>query len=147
MTERFITKELDPGALKAMLALENYLSTTSISPLHHELIRIRASQLNGCAYCIYKHTKDARKLGETEERLYLLNAWRESPQFSDEERIILAMVEEITFISKQGLTTATYDQAVQHFGLKGTAELIMAVNVINAWNRIGISSHRVPGKN
>jgi AhpD family alkylhydroperoxidase len=146
MTERFIMRDTDPAAFKAMLGLESYLASTGISPLHHELIRVRTSQLNGCAYCIDKHTQDARKMGETEQRLYLLNAWRESPQFSDEERIILAITEEVTFISQQGLTAATYDKAVQHFGVKGTAEIIMAVNVINAWNRIGISSHRVPGK-
>lgn len=146
MTERFIMKEVDPAAFKAMLGLESYLSSTSISPLHHELIRVRASQLNGCAYCINKHTEDARKMGETEQRLYLLNAWREAPQFSEEEKIILAITEEVTFITQQGLTEATYQKAVQHFGIKGTAELIMAVNVINAWDRIGISSRRVPGK-
>ncbi|HEY9256531.1 carboxymuconolactone decarboxylase family protein [Chitinophaga sp.] len=146
MTERFIMRETDPAAFKAMLGLENYLSSTSISPLHHELIRVRASQINGCAFCIDKHTQDARKLGETEQRLYLLSAWRESPQFSEEERIILAITEEVTHISQQGLTAATYDKAVGHFGVKGTAELIMAVNIINAWNRIGISSQRIPGK-
>jgi AhpD family alkylhydroperoxidase len=146
MTERFLMKEVDPAAYKAMLGLESYLSSTGISPLHHEMIRVRASQINGCAYCIYTHTLDARELGETEQRLYLLNAWRESPQFSDEERIILAITEEVTHISQQGLTAATYEKAVQQFGVKGTAELIMAVNIINAWNRIGISTHRVPGK-
>ena len=146
MTERFLMKEVAPGAYKAMLGLENYLSSTSISPLHHEMIRVRASQINGCAYCIDVHTKDARKLGETEQRLYLLNAWRESPQFTDEERIILAMTEEITHISRQGLTEDTYQKALQQFGMERTAELIMAVNIINAWNRIGISTHRVPGK-
>ncbi|MGO4288319.1 carboxymuconolactone decarboxylase family protein [Chitinophaga sp. RAB17] len=144
--ERFIMKEVDPAAFKAMLGLESYLSSTSISPLHHELIRVRASQLNGCAYCINKHTEDARKMGETEQRLYLLNAWREAPQFSEEEKIILAITEEVTFITQQGLTDATYQKAVQHFGIKGTAELIMAVNVINAWDRIGISTRRIPGK-
>lgn len=146
MTERFIMKEVDPAAFKAMLGLESYLSSTSISPLHHELIRVRASQLNGCAYCINKHTEDARKMGETEQRLYLLNAWREAPQFSEEEKIILAITEEVTFITQQGLTEVTYQKAVQHFGIKGTAELIMAVNVINAWDRIGISTRRIPGK-
>jgi AhpD family alkylhydroperoxidase len=146
MTERFLMKEVDPAAYKAMLGLESYLSSTGISPLHHEMIRVRASQINGCAYCIYTHTLDARELGETEQRLYLLNAWRESPQFSDEERVILAITEEVTHISQQGLTAATYEKSVQQFGVKGTAELIMAVNIINAWNRIGISTHRVPGK-
>ncbi|MBS0031204.1 carboxymuconolactone decarboxylase family protein [Chitinophaga sp. 22321] len=146
MTERFLMKEIEPGAYKAMLGLEAYLSSTGISPLHHEMIRVRASQINGCAYCIDAHTKDARKHGETEQRLYLLNAWRESPQFTDEERIILAITEEVTHISRQGLTEATYQEALQQLGMKRTAEVIMAVNIINAWNRIGISTHRIPGK-
>lgn len=146
MTERFLMKETDPAAFKVMLALEDYLETTSISPLHHEMIRIRASQINGCGYCINVHTQDARKLGETEQRIYLLSVWREAPQFTEEERVILALTEEVTLIHQQGLTAATYEKAVQHFGVKGTAELIMAVNTINAWNRIGISSHRIPGK-
>ncbi|MBO9727370.1 MAG: carboxymuconolactone decarboxylase family protein [Chitinophaga sp.] len=146
MTERFLMKETDPAAFKVMLALEDYLETTSISALHHEMIRIRASQINGCGYCINAHTQDARKLGETEQRIYLLSVWREAPQFTEEERVILALTEEVTLIHQQGLTAATYEKAVQHFGVKGTAELIMAVNTINAWNRIGISSHRIPGK-
>jgi AhpD family alkylhydroperoxidase len=144
MKERFIMKDVQPGAFAAMMALNKYLDTTDIDPLHKELIKVRASQLNGCAYCLDLHTKDARRLGETEQRLYLLSAWRESPQFSEQERIILAMTEEITHISERGLTTATYDQAIAHFGEAGTAQLIMAVVTINAWNRIGVSSHRIP---
>jgi AhpD family alkylhydroperoxidase len=146
MKNRFLMNEVDTNAYSAMLGLEKYLAQTGIAFLHKELIKIRASQLNGCAYCIDKHIKDARAHGETEQRVYLLNAWRESPQFSEEERIILQMTEEITFIHREGLTDATYDRAVQQFGLKGTAELIMAINIINAWNRIGISSRRIPGQ-
>ena len=146
MKERFLMKEIDPAAYTAMLGLEKYLSGTGISPLHQEMIRVRASQLNGCAFCINQHTQDARKAGETEQRLYLLSAWKESPQFTPAERIILAMTEEITFISREGLTETTYQQALKEFGLKGTSELIMAINIINAWNRIGISTHRVPGQ-
>ncbi|MEC5146451.1 carboxymuconolactone decarboxylase family protein [Chitinophaga sp. 212800010-3] len=146
MKNRFLMNEVDTNAYSAMLGLEKYLAQTGIAFLHKELIKIRASQLNGCAYCIDKHIKDARAHGETEQRVYLLNAWRESPQFSEEERIILQMTEEITFIHREGLTDTTYDRAVQQFGLKGTAELIMAINIINAWNRIGISSRRIPGQ-
>ena len=136
--------EIDPKAYKAMIALETYMAGTDIAPLHKELIKVRASQINGCAYCLNSHTKDARKLGETEQRLYLLNAWRESPQFSEEERIILAMTEEITLIDQKGLTDATYEKAVTAFGLEKTASLIMAVVTINAWNRIGISTRLLP---
>lgn len=145
MKERFLMKDVQPEAYAAMMALEKYLDSTGIDPLHKELIKVRASQLNGCAFCLDKHTKDARKLGETEQRLYLLGAWREAPQFSEQERTILAMTEEITFISQRGLTTETYEQALRHFGKAGTAQLIMAITTINAWNRIGISTHRIPG--
>src|SRR5689334_12700967 len=110
MTERFLMKETDPAAFKVMLALEDYLETTSISALHHEMIRIRASQINGCGYCINAHTQDARKLGETEQRIYLLSVWREAPQFTEEERVILALTEEVTLIHQQGLTAATYEK-------------------------------------
>jgi AhpD family alkylhydroperoxidase len=144
MKERFIMKDVQPGAYNAMMALEQYINGTDIPLIHKELIKIRASQLNGCAFCIDKHTQDARRHGETEQRLYLLNAWREAPQFSEEEKIVLAMTEEITHISRQGLTHETYAKALQHFGEARTAQLIMAVTIINAWNRIGISSHRIP---
>jgi AhpD family alkylhydroperoxidase len=144
MKARFNMRDVDPQAYKAMLALETYMAGTDIAPLHKELIKVRASQINGCAYCINSHTQDARKLGETEQRLYLLNAWREAPQFTDEERIILAMTEEITLIHQQGLTDATYEKALAAFGPQKTAALIMAVLTINAWNRIGISSHKMP---
>jgi AhpD family alkylhydroperoxidase len=146
MKERFIMKELQPAAFTAMMALEKYVATTGIDPLHKELIKVRASQINGCAYCLDLHTKDARKLGETEQRLYLLSAWRECPQFSEAERTILAMTEEITLISEKGLTGDTYAKAIHHFGEPGTAELIMAIVTINGWNRIGVSSHRIPGR-
>jgi AhpD family alkylhydroperoxidase len=94
---------LEPKAYEAMQALENYLETTIVSPIHKELIRIRASQINGCAYCINMHTKDARAIGETEQRIYALNAWRETPFFSPEERAILALTEKITNI-KHGVS-------------------------------------------
>jgi AhpD family alkylhydroperoxidase len=146
MTDRFVMKEIQPDAYTAMRGLEKYMASTGINPLHKELLKVRASQINGCAHCLDMHTRDARKLGETEQRLYLLNAWRESPQFSEQERTILAMTEEITLISQRGLSKETYDKAIQQFGESGTAELIMAIVTINAWNRIAISTHQLPGQ-
>ncbi|MBC9929938.1 carboxymuconolactone decarboxylase family protein [Chitinophaga qingshengii] len=146
MKERFFMQEVQPEAFKTMVAMDKYTTTTNISPLHREMIKVRASQLNGCAYCLDKHAADARKLGETEQRLLLLSAWRESPQFTEEERIILAMTEEVTFISQQGLTAGTYNKALACFGLETTAQLLMHIICINAWNRIGIATHRIPGQ-
>ncbi|TDW96819.1 carboxymuconolactone decarboxylase family protein [Dinghuibacter silviterrae] len=145
MNERIRIKEVDPAAYKPMLALESYVaSVKDVSPLHKEMIRIRASQINGCAYCVNMHTADARKLGETEQRIYLMSVWRESPQFSEEERIILAMTEEITLIHKEGLTDNTYARAVDVFGPARTAAIIMMIITINAWNRIGVSTRMKP---
>jgi AhpD family alkylhydroperoxidase len=144
MKERFLMREVQPQAFAVMMGLEKYLAGSGIDPLHKELIKIRASQLNGCAFCIDQHTKDARRLGETAERLFLLPAWRDCALFTEQEKTILAMTEEITFIHRSGLSTATYAQAIEHFGEAGTARLIMAIVAINAWNRIGISTHRIP---
>ncbi|MDP4212709.1 MAG: carboxymuconolactone decarboxylase family protein [Bacteroidota bacterium] len=146
MKERFSMKDVQPDAYAAMQALEKYMAASPINPLYKELIKVRASQINACAFCLDMHTRDARKLGETEQRLYLLNAWSESPQFNEEEKLILAMTEEITMIHKRGLTSKTYEQAIQHFGEAGTAQLIMAVVTINSWNRICIATLRQPGQ-
>src|SRR4051812_20965067 len=127
MEKRFKMREVQPAAYKPLIELSNYINTTAISPLHRELIKIRASQINGCAYCVNQHTKDARKLGETEQRLYLLSVWRESPQFSDEERTILEMTEEITLIHQHGLSETLYQKAITQFGEEKTAQIIMAI--------------------
>ncbi|GAA4300025.1 carboxymuconolactone decarboxylase family protein [Compostibacter hankyongensis] len=145
MKKRFSFKTIEPEGFKAMRGMEQYLSATGIDPLHKELIKVRASQLNGCAFCLDMHARKARELGETEQRLYLLNAWREAPQFSEEEKLILAMTEEITLIGQQGLSEATYEQAVEHFGEKGTAQLMMVIVVINSWNRIMVATQEPPG--
>lgn len=133
----------EPGAYKAMLELEKYLQTSQLQPLHKELIKIRASQINGCAFCINMHTKDARKLGETEQRIYLLNAWRETSLYTEEERAILALTEEVTQI-KKGVSDETYNKAAQLFDDNYLAQIIMAIVTINAWNRIAITSHQQP---
>lgn len=104
MKRRFLMKDVQPEAHKAMRAMEIYLATTAISPLHKELIKIRASQINGCAFCLNLHTKDARALGETEQRIYLLHAWKETDLFTEEEKAILALTEEITLIHQHGLS-------------------------------------------
>ena len=104
LTKRFRIKEIIPDGYKAVLSLENYICKSKINPVYREMIKIRASQINGCAYCIDMHTKDARELGESDRRIYALSAWRESPLFNDEERALLAATEEITNISDNGLT-------------------------------------------
>ena len=139
MNTRINILETQPEAYKAMMGLEKYIAATSLDPIHKELIKIRASQINGCAYCIDMHTKDARKLGLTEQRIYLLNAWKETKLYTEEERTILAMTEEITLIQK-GLSEATYNKAIELFDKNYVAIIMMMVVTINAWNRIAIST-------
>jgi len=143
MQQRILIPKIDPEAYKALMGLEHYLRNSGLSPLQKELIKIRASQINGCAYCINMHTQDARKLGETEQRIYALNAWRETPYFSEEERAILALTEEVTLIQGH-VSDATYSKALELLGEKTLAQTIMAIIAINAWNRIGISTHMMP---
>lgn len=144
MEKRFKMREVQPGAYKPMNELARYVASTGISLIQQEMIKIRASQINGCAYCVNKHTKDAREAGETEQRLYLLSVWRESPQFTEEERLILEMTEEITLIHQRGLSEGLYQKALAQFGEERTAQIIMAIININAWNRIGVSLHMQP---
>src|SRR5690606_17858357 len=101
---------------------------------HKELIKIRASQINGCAFCIDMHTTDAIKLGESQQRIFLLDAWRETDLFTEEERILLQITEEVTLIHKKGLTSATYKKAMEIFGEHYFSQIIMAIATINAWN-------------
>ncbi|MFB2118543.1 carboxymuconolactone decarboxylase family protein [Parapedobacter sp. 2B3] len=147
MQKRVNINSADPNALKAMMGLETYLSHISISKTLKELIKIRASQINRCAYCIDMHTKDALKNGETNQRIFLLNAWKEATEiFTHEERAVLAITEEMTLIRQKGLTDETYKNALQFFSENQIAEIIMAVITINAWNRIAISGLFQPGQ-
>lgn len=141
MKSRLNIQKLEPKAYEAMYGLENYLANSELDKLHLELIKIKASQINGCAFCINMHTKDAMKLGETNQRIFLLNAWRETTLFTEEERLILAMTEEITNISQHGLSEETYQKALTLFSENYIAIIIIAITTINAWNRIAISSH------
>lgn len=142
MNARIQIDQLQPQAYKAMYTLEAYLANCDLSKSHKELIKIRASQINGCAFCINMHTQDALKMGETEQRIFLLNAWEESGLFNEKERTILSMTEEITLIHKNGLSEQTYNAAISLFGESYTAQIIMAISIINSWNRIAISTHK-----
>jgi AhpD family alkylhydroperoxidase len=146
MEKRVNIAEAEPQAFKAMYALENYMSTTRLTKTQKELIKIRASQINGCAFCIDMHTKTALANGETNQRIFLLNAWRETDLFSEEEKAILAVTEEVTLISNHGLSAKTYSKAEEFFTANQIAQLIMAVVTINAWNRIAISTNMEVGK-
>lgn len=141
METRINIKKIEPHAYKGMFALEDYLHTSSLARTHLELIKIRASQINGCAFCINMHTVDALKHGETAQRIFLLNAWRETALFTKEEQVILAMTEEITMINQAGLSDRTYKEAERLFEPQYIAHVIMAIVTINAWNRIAISTH------
>src|SRR5690606_37613948 len=138
MKQRIDIKKLEPQAYEALLKVESYLSRTSLSAPLRELIKIRVSQINKCAYCIEIHTKDARKLGETEQRIYALSAWEESPLFTDEERSVLSLVEEITKISEHGVKDATFQNIRNYFTDNQIAQIIIAINQMNFLNRIAI---------
>lgn len=145
MEKRINIGELEPAAYKALMGLELYLANTSISKTNKELIKIRASQINGCAFCINMHTTDARKLGETEQRIYLLNAWREvHGLYTEEERAVLALTEEMTLIANGGVSDATYQKVKAIFDDNQLAQLMMAIIAINSWNRMAIATHLQP---
>lgn len=143
MEERIKIYKLEPESYKAMMGLEKYLSSTNMSRSLRELIKIRASQINGCAYCIDMHTRDAMAHGVSTRRLFAISAWWESPLFDEKEKAALKMTEEITKISEKGLTDQTYQQAKAVFTDNEIAQIIMAINVINVWNRIAVATHLI----
>lgn len=133
-----------PAAYKAMMGLEAFVQSTGMERSLLELIKIRASQINGCAFCIDMHTKDARKAGESEQRIYMLNAWREAPFYSDEERAVLALTESVTLVTQGHVPDDVYSEAERYFDTKRLGEIIMAIVTINAWNRIAITTRMMP---
>jgi AhpD family alkylhydroperoxidase len=141
MKTRVNVQATEPAAFKAMFGLEAYLKTSKLTPIQLHLIKIRASQINGCAFCIDMHTKEALKDGEAQQRIFLLNAWEETTLYTEEERVILAITEEVTLITKAGLTDKTYSAALAMFDENFIIQIIMAVVAINGWNRIAISTH------
>lgn len=145
MKERLNYARVSPDALKAMRELEKYLSASGLERPLSELVKIRASQINGCAYCLDMHTKDARKAGETEQRLYALSAWRETPFFTERERAALEWTETLTLISENQVPDSLYDSVRKHFDEKEMVALTMAIVAINGWNRLAIGFRTVPG--
>ena len=144
--KRISIPDLEPGAYKGMYGLESYIRNSQIEPILRELIKIRASQINGCAYCIDMHTQEAIKLGETQRRIFALSAWKESPLFTEKEKAVLRLTEEVTLISADGLSDEVYNKVLELFGENVLAQIIMQVIIINSWNRIAVSTHQVFGE-
>ena len=145
MVPRIDYTKVGSGALRAMYGLEKYLAESSIEKPLRELIKVRASQINSCAYCIDMHWKDARAGGETEQRLYGLVAWREGPYYSERERAALAWTEAVTLIAPGHVPHDVYEQARAHFSEKELSDLTLAIATINAWNRLSIAARLRPG--
>lgn len=145
MKQRLNYAKIAPDALKAMLELETYVATSGLERSLYELVKTRASQINGCAYCLDMHTKDARKAGETEQRLYALSAWRETPFYTERERAGLEWTESLTLISENDVPDSLYEAVRKHFNEEELVALTMAIVAINAWNRLAISFRTVPG--
>ncbi len=145
MQEHIIYAKVAPGGVQAIRQLEDYVKTSGLEPSLLELVRLRASQINGCAFCIDMHTKDARVEGESEQRLYGLSAWRESPFYTEREKAALAWTEAITVISEQKVPGEVYERARKQFSEKELVDLTFAVIAINSWNRLAIPFHTPPG--
>ncbi len=138
-------RKVAPLAIEALVGVENYVRSSNLEPSLLHLVRTRASQLNGCAYCLDIHTKDARAIGETEQRLYALSAWRETPFYSKRERAALAWTEAVTNIADGHVPDEVYENARQQFSEKELVDLTVAIIAINGWNRLNISMRAVPG--
>jgi len=146
MQPRLDGQRVAPAAFQAVLALEEYVRKSSrLEPALLELVRMRASQINGCAYCLDMHSKDARARGETEQRLYALNGWREAPFYTDRERAALAWTEAVTLVNQGHVPDSVYEEARARFSEEELVNLTLAVSTINVWNRLCISFRVVPG--
>ncbi|HTQ62521.1 MAG TPA: carboxymuconolactone decarboxylase family protein [Candidatus Solibacter sp.] len=145
MEPRIDARKYAPEAQKAMYTLEQYLSGCGLEHGLMHLLKMRASQINGCAYCIDMHSKDARALGETEQRLYELDAWRETPFYTDRERAALSWTEALTLVSRTHVPDDVYEEVRKHFSEKEIVDLTFVVSTINAWNRLAIALRAVPG--
>ena len=143
MTKRINVYSLEPAAYKALKAVEDYTRAAQLPSSLRELIKIRASQINGCAYCIDMHTEDAIKSGETPRRIFALSAWKESPLFSEEERAVLQLTEEVTMISKHSVSDETYNAVLKFYSENQLAQILMQIVVINSWNRIAVSANQI----
>ena len=143
MTERLDIHDIDPTAHQAVLAMERYVRESGLDPQLYELVKIRASQLNGCAYCLDMHTRDARKAGEEQRRLDVLSAWREAQElFTDRERGAFALTEAVTRIGAEGVPDEVWNAVAEEFDQRGIVHLLMAVATINVWNRLAVATHQ-----
>lgn len=145
MTERIKYSKVAPGAYRAMSGLEKAVRESGLEPSLLDLIRLRASQINGCAYCLDMHWKDARARGESEQRLYSLDAWRETSYYTERERAALAWTEAVTQIAGNHVSDELYEQVRPHFSEEELVNLTLAVVAINGWNRLAISFRTEPG--
>ena len=145
MAARINYEKVAPGAIQAMRKVEEYVRGSGLERSLLELVKLRASEMNGCAYCVDMHTKDARSQGETEQRLYAVVAWRDAPFFTERERAALAWTEVVTWVSWQHAPDDIYQTARQHFSEKELVDLTMAVIAINGWNRLSIAFRREAG--
>ncbi len=146
MEARFNPAKVAPGAYKAMLGLEAYLHQCGLEESLLHLIKLRSSQINGCAYCLDMHWKDLRAIGETEQRLYSLDAWRECPYYTERERAALAWTEAVTLVASDHVPDVVYEEVRPHFNEKELSDLTFAIATINAWNRMAIAGRTVPGE-
>lgn len=145
MEPRMLLGEVEPDAYKAMLALERYLRHSPLPARTHELVKLRASQINGCAYCVDMHSHEAKAAGESDERLFAVAAWREAPFFTPAERAALALTEAATRLGPEGVPDDVWQEATRHYDEHQLAALVMAIAAINAWNRIGVTTRLVAG--
>jgi AhpD family alkylhydroperoxidase len=145
MTQRIDYARVAAEAMKAQLGMESYVRRSSLDRPLVELVKLRASYLNGCAYCVDMHTKDARAAGETEQRLYAIPVWRETPFFTPRERAALAWTEAVTDVGRTGVPDDAFDEARQHFSEAELVDLTMAIVTINGWNRLAIAFRTPPG--
>jgi AhpD family alkylhydroperoxidase len=136
-----------PEGLRALLSLEAFLHKSSLPPATLELVKLRASQINGCGYCVDMHARDAKKAGETDERLWSVAAWREAPYYTDEERAALALTEAVTRLAdrEDAVPDEVWDEAADHYDEKSLAALLMAIAAINAWNRLNVATRQIAG--
>ncbi|ORV01189.1 carboxymuconolactone decarboxylase family protein [Mycolicibacterium fallax] len=142
-TARLDVNSIDPKATKAVFAMEHYARSCGLDPALYELIKIRASQLNGCAYCLDMHTRDARAAGETSRRIDVLAAWREAPAlYTAAERAALDLTEAVTLIGEAGVPEPVWQRVTEHFDESGIVHLLMAIAVINVWNRLAVATHQ-----
>jgi AhpD family alkylhydroperoxidase len=144
MNSRLDYNKLAPDAVKAMLALERYVNNSGLEKPLLELIKLRASQINGCAYCVDVHTADAKKAGESDRRLHAVTVWQESPFFTDRERAALAWTEAVTLLSETHAPDDIYQEILKHFTDIETIDLTMAIITINSWNRLAVSFRKLP---